>query len=153
MLYLGLGPDEAYEEFMDNSDDRRPRFTSGDFLEERAAAENDQIHSHQSSIRPLTPESSGTVRPLQPAATSKPHHVEPNEYDDAVEIADRFLATQPVVIDFQGVDAELAKRLMDFASGLCYAAGGSMKKVGTQIYLLTPNDVEVSDEDLKGYES
>ena len=79
--------------------------------------------------------------------------MEPNEYDDAVEIADRFLATQPVIIDFQGVDAELAKRLMDFASGLCYAAGGSMKKVGTQIYLLTPNDVEVSDEDLKGYES
>ena len=158
MLYLGLGPDEAYEEFMDNSAERRSLLSSGDFLEERAAAENDQMHSPQSSlgqssIRPLTPESSGTVRPLQPAATSKPHHVEPNEYDDAVEIADRFLATQPVIIDFQGVDAELAKRLMDFASGLCYAAGGSMKKVGTQIYLLTPNDVEVSDEDLKGYES
>ena len=158
MLYLGLGPDEAYEEFMDNSVERRPLLSSGDFLEERVAAENDQMHSPQSSlgqssIRPLTPESSGTVRPLQPAATSKPHHVEPDEYDDAVEIADRFLATQPVIIDFQGVDAELAKRLMDFASGLCYAAGGSMKKVGTQIYLLTPNDVEVSDEDLKGYES
>ena len=158
MLYLGLGPDEAYEEFMDNSAQRRPLLSSGDFLEERAVAENDEMYSPQSSlgqssIRPLTPESSGTVRPLQPAATSKPHHVEPNEYDDAVEIADRFLATQPVIIDFQGVDAELAKRLMDFASGLCYAAGGSMKKIGTQIYLLTPNDVEVSDEDLKGYES
>ena len=158
MLYLGLGPDEAYEELMDNSADRRPRLNSGDFLEERATAENDQMYDHQnslsqSSIRPLTPESSGTVRPLQPAATSKPHHVEPNEYDDAVEIGDRFLAAQPVIIDFQGVDAELSKRLMDFASGVCYAAGGAMKKVGPQVYLLTPNDVEVSDEDLKGYES
>ena len=158
MLYLGLGPDEAYEEFMDNSAEGRPRFTSGDFLEERAAAENDQTQSHQSSlgqssIRPLTPESSGTVRPLQPAATSKPHHVEPNEYDDAVEIGDRFLAAQPVIIDFQGVDAAISKRLMDFASGVCYAAGGSMKKIGTQVYLMTPNDVEVSADDLKGYES
>ena len=107
MLYLGLGPDEAYEEFMDNSVERRPLLSSGDFLEERGATENDQIHSPQSSlgqssIRPLTPESSGTVRPLQPAATSKPHHVEAKVFDDAVEIGDRFLAAQPVVIDFQG---------------------------------------------------
>ncbi|HJM35911.1 MAG TPA: cell division protein SepF [Acidimicrobiales bacterium] len=158
MLYLGLGPDEAYEEFMDNSVERRPLLSSGDFLEERGATENDQMHSPQSSlgqssIRPLTPESSGTVRPLQPAATSKPHHVEAKVFDDAVEIGDRFLAAQPVVIDFQGVDAELSRRLMDFASGVCYASGGSMKKVGTQVYLMTPNDVEVSDEDLKGYET
>ncbi len=158
MLYLGLGPDEAYEEFMDNSVERRPLLSSGDFLEERGVTENDQMHSPQSSlgqssIRPLTPESSGTVRPLQPAATSKPHHVEAKVFDDAVEIGDRFLAAQPVVIDFQGVDAELSRRLMDFASGVCYASGGSMKKVGTQVYLMTPNDVEVSDEDLKGYET
>ena len=158
MLYLGLGPDEAYEEFMDNSVERRPLLSSGDFLEERGVTENDQMRSPQSSlgqssIRPLTPESSGTVRPLQPAATSKPHHVEAKVFDDAVEIGDRFLAAQPVVIDFQGVDAELSRRLMDFASGVCYASGGSMKKVGTQVYLMTPNDVEVSDEDLKGYET
>lgn len=158
MLYLGLGPDEAYEEFMDNSVERRPLLSSGDFLEERGATENDQMHSHQSSlgqssIRPLTPESSGTVRPLQPAATSKPHHVEAKVFDDAVEIGDRFLAAQPVIIDFQGVDAELSRRLMDFASGVCYASGGSMKKVGTQVYLMTPNDVEVSADDLKGYET
>jgi len=153
MLYLGLGPDEAYEELMDNSVARRPLLSSGEFVEEKTATENDPMPPHQSSIRPLTPESSGTVRPLQPAATSKPHHVEPNEYDDAVEIGSRFLAAQPVIIDFHGVDAELSKRLMDFASGVCYAAGGSMKKVGAQVYLLTPNDVEVSDDDLKGYET
>ena len=153
MLYLGLGPDEAYEEYMDNSVERRPLLSSGDFLEERSAVENNPTPSYQSSIRPLTPESSGTVRPLQPAATSKPHHVEAKVFDDAVEIGDRFLAAQPVIIDFQGVDAELSRRLMDFASGVCYASGGSMKKVGTQVYLMTPNDVEVSDDDLKGYET
>ena len=163
MLYLGLGPDEAYEEYMDNSTERRP-LSSGDFLEERANLERAPLYSPQSSfvenpIQPLAPAGSdsgfgsGTVRPLQPAATSKPHHVEPNEYDDAVEIGDRFLAAQPVIIDFHGVDAAISKRLMDFASGVCYAAGGSMKKIGTQVYLMTPNDVEVSAEDLKGYES
>ncbi|MDG2211409.1 MAG: cell division protein SepF [Acidimicrobiales bacterium] len=161
MLYLGLGPDEAYEEYMNNSTERSP-LSSGDFLEERANSEKAPLYSPQSSfvespIHPLAPAGSGsgfgTVRPLQPAATSKPHHVEAKVFDDAVEIGDRFLAAQPVIIDFQGVDAELSRRLMDFASGVCYASGGSMKKVGTQVYLMTPSDVEVSDEDLKGYET
>ena len=157
MLYLGLGPDEAYEEYMDNSTERRP-LSSGDFLEERANLEKAPLYSPQSSfvgspIQPLAPSGSGTVRTIQPAVASKPHQVEVKSFDDAVEIGDRFLADQPVIIDFQGVGAELSRRLMDFASGVCYACGGSMKKVGTQVYLLTPNDVEVSDEDLKGYET
>jgi len=156
MLYLGLGPDEAYEEYMDNSTERRP-LSSGDFLEERANVEKAPLYSPQgsfgeSSIRPLAPESSGTVRTIQPAVASKPHQVEVKSFDDAVEIGDRFLADQPVIIDFQGVDAELSRRLMDFASGVCYACGGSMKKVGTQVYLLTPHDVEVSADDLKRFE-
>jgi cell division inhibitor SepF len=159
MLYLGLGPDEAYEEYMDNSTERRP-LSSGDFLEERANVEKAPLYSPhspqsslgESSIRPLAPESSGTVRTIQPAVASKPHQVEVKSFDDAVEIGDRFLADQPVIIDFQGVGAELSRRLMDFASGVCYACGGSMKKVGTQVYLLTPHDVEVSADDLKRFE-
>jgi len=160
MLYLGLGPDEAYEEYMDNSTERRP-LSSGDFLEERANLEKAPLYSPQSSfvespIQPLAPAGSGfgsgTVRTIQPAVASKPHQVEVKSFDDAVEIGDRFLADQPVIIDFQGVGAELSRRLMDFASGVCYACGGSMKKVGTQAYLLTPNDVEVSADDLKRFE-
>ena len=49
MLYLGLGPDEAYEEYMDNSTERRP-LSSGDFLEERANLERTPLHSPQSSF-------------------------------------------------------------------------------------------------------
>ena len=157
MLYLGLGPDEAYEEYMDSSAERRSPLSSGEFLEERATVENIPMQPLQSSlgessIRPLASESSGTVRTIQPAVASKPHHVEAKVFEDAVEIGDRFLANRPVIIGFQGVDAELSRRLMDFASGVCYASGGSMKKVGTQVYLMTPNDVEVSADDLRRFE-
>ena len=67
-------------------------------------------------------------------------------------MADRFLADQPVIINLQGVDAELSRRIIDFASGVCYGLGGSMEKVATQVYLMTPHDVEVSDDDRKRFE-
>ena len=77
----------------------------------------------------------------------------PHSFGDVQEIADRFIAGQSVAFSLGGAAAELSRRIFDFTSGVCYASGGSMKKVGTQVYLMTPNDVEVSDEDLKGYET
>ncbi len=157
MLYLGLGPDEAYEEYMDDSAARRGHLTSGEFLQERAAVENTPQQARtsslgESSIRPLTPERTGTVRTIQPAVASKPHAVAPKSFQDAQEMADRFLADQPVIINLQGVDAELSRRIIDFASGICYGSGGSMEKVASQVYLLTPHDVEISADDRKRFE-
>ena len=157
MLYLGLGPDEAYEEYMEDSAARRGPLTSGEFLEERATVESQPLYSKESSlgessIRPLTPESSGTVRTIQPAVASKPYAVAPKSFQDAQEMADRFLADQPVIINLQGVDAELSRRIIDFASGICYGRGGSMEKVASQVYLLTPHDVEVSVDDRRRFE-
>ena len=43
--------------------------------------------------------------------------------------------------------AELSRRIIDFASGVCYGGAGQMERITHQVYLLTPSDVEVSDED------
>ena len=157
LLYLGLGPDEAYEEFMSDDPVRRDPLSSGAFLEERAATEGDSLQPRsaapsESSVRPIMPETTGTVRTIQPAVASKPAKVAPKSFSDAQEMADRFLADQPVIINLQGVDAELSRRIIDFASGVCYGLGGSMEKVATQVYLMTPHDVEVSDDDRKRFE-
>jgi len=159
MLYLGLGPDEAYEEYLDDSATRRGTLSSGEFLEERAAAETAPLQARASalggsSLRPLAPETTGTVRTIQPAVASKPYEVAPTSYKDPLlkEMADRFLADQPIIINFQGVEEVEAKRIIDFASGICYGRGGAMKKVAIQVFLLTPRDVEVSVDDLKRFE-
>jgi len=88
----------------------------------------------------------GAVRPI-PVSSAKPHVVIPSDFNDAQQIGDRFKASQPVIINLQGADVDLARRVIDFASGLCYGLGGQMERVASQVYLLTPNDVEVSDED------
>jgi cell division inhibitor SepF len=97
------------------------------------------------------------VRPL-PGAGSKPFVVAPASFNDAQEVADKFKINVPVILNLQGVERDLARRIIDFASGLCYGLGGQMERVANQVYLLTPSDVEVSPEERRrlherGYES
>jgi cell division inhibitor SepF len=75
------------------------------------------------------------------------HLVVPRTFNDAKQIADRFKAQIPVILNLQGADTELSKRLIDFASGLTYALDGSMQRVADKVFLLTPRDVELSAEE------
>ncbi|MCY4175748.1 MAG: cell division protein SepF [Acidimicrobiaceae bacterium] len=79
-----------------------------------------------------------------PAHPMKPHAVTPAAFNDAQEIGDRFKSGQPVIVNLQALDRDLRRRLVDFASGLCYAIGGKMDRVADQVYLLTPDDADAS---------
>ena len=89
------------------------------------------------------------VRAVEPARPSRVevHLVIPKNFNDAQQIADKFKIDVPVIINLQGSDTELAKRLIDFCSGLTYALDGGMQRVGDKIFLLTPRNVEVSAEE------
>jgi len=80
-------------------------------------------------------------------ANSKPYIVTPGDFDAAQEVADKFKAEQPVVMDLRMADGKLARRLLDFSSGVCYSLGGGMEKVGPKVYLLVPEGVEVSSDE------
>jgi len=86
------------------------------------------------------------VAPIEPGA-QKVHLVIPRSFNDAQAIADRFKDSIPVILNLQNADTELAKRLIDFSSGLTYALNGSMQRVADKVFLLTPRNVEVSAEE------
>jgi len=96
--------------------------------------------------RPEPREETPTVRPMRPTS-AKPTVVAPQSFDSAKDVADRFKAGQPVVMDLSGADRDLARRLIDFSSGMCYALGGNMERVTPGVYLITPVGVEVSGEE------
>jgi cell division inhibitor SepF len=75
------------------------------------------------------------------------HLVIPKNFNDAQQIADRFKDRVPVILNLQGADVELSKRLIDFASGLTYALDGGMQRVADKVFMLTPRNVEVSAEE------
>lgn len=83
----------------------------------------------------------------QPMAAARVHVMEPRGFNDAQEVGDRLKAGQPVILNLQGVDRDLQRRFIDFASGLAYALSGTMSKAAEQVFLLTPSDVEVSAEE------
>ena len=87
-----------------------------------------------------------TIRPM-PASGARVHVVEPQGFNDAQEVGDRLKGDQPVIINLQGLSRDLQRRLIDFSSGLTYAIGGSMARVADQVFLLTPSNVEVSQEE------
>ena len=82
-----------------------------------------------------------------PSGPVKVHLVLPRSFNDAQQIADRFKDGVPVILNLQGCDQELSKRLIDFASGLTYALDGGMQRVADKVFLLTPRNVEVSAEE------
>ena len=72
--------------------------------------------------------------------------IKPNSMEDTREIADTLLANCTVVLNVEGIDVEVAQRIIDFSSGSCYSINGSLQKVSSYIFILTPEDVEISGD-------
>ena len=106
----------------------------------RAAAAREEP-SGMSAPRP------SVVRTIGPTTAARVHVVEPQGFNDAQEVGDRLKANQPVILNLQGLPRELQRRLIDFSSGLAYAVAGNMQRVANQVFLLTPSNVEVSQEE------
>lgn len=96
---------------------------------------------------PPTP-AQATARPtpaLEPAPRREAsvHRVAPSSFNDAQQVADRFKAGSPVVLDLTGVESDLAKRLIAFASGLTYGLDGGMERLGERLFLLAPPGIDI----------
>jgi cell division inhibitor SepF len=97
------------------------------------------------SSRPTT-----ALRPVERARNGgdvRVHLVIPKSFNDAQQVADKFKQGIPVVLNLQSSDTDLAKRLIDFASGLTYALDGGMQRIAHKVFMLTPRNVQISAEE------
>lgn len=76
--------------------------------------------------------------------TTKVFVIEPNSFEDSQIIGDKFKNDIPVIVNLQNESSEVAKRIIDFCSGLTYALNGSIEKVADKVFLVTPSNVEVT---------
>ena len=88
----------------------------------------------------------GVVRAV-PTSGGTVHVVEPRGFNDAQQVGDRVKGNQAVILNLQSSGKELRRRLIDFSSGLAYATGGSMSRVADAVFLISPLDVEISEEE------
>jgi cell division inhibitor SepF len=99
------------------------------------------------SIQAAPEAAPATIPRAVPSQSVRVHLVLPRSFNDAQQIADKFKDSVPVILNLQGADQELSKRLIDFTSGLTYALDGGMQRVADKVFLLTPRNVEVSAEE------
>jgi len=163
MNYLGLGPDDAYDDYdlpAEPAPGRTPRSSygpesidSGTVRTVPASAASPRAQNSRTTPEPEQPavsvRRSGSAVRTMPASSAppKPHTVRPTRFDHAQEVADKFKEGQPVIVNLQDVNKDLLRRIIDFCAGLTYALDGSMDKAASGVYLLTPANVSVSAED------
>lgn len=123
-----------------------------------SAEEASSPHGPASTPAPMSP--TGTVNVIGgPSAAPEPvsrgprvadrvHVTSPTAFNDVEEIGERFRDGTPVLMNLQGASEGVAKRLLDFASGLIYGLDGSIERSGDRIFLLTPSDVTVSASEM-----
>lgn len=163
LVYFGMADD--HEEYYEEEHETETRYDRD--RERRSPAHEDLERSYRErpNVRRLGPrrrdadfddifadEPARPSRPVMRSVESRPqpaevHLVVPKSFNDAQQIADKFKGTIPVILNLQSAETDLAKRLIDFSSGLTYALDGGMQRVADKVFMLTPRNVEVSAEE------
>ena len=91
------------------------------------------------------------VTPIRPA--KKPSSagmevcvIKPTSVEDAREITETLLNNRTVVLNVEGLDVEIAQRIIDFTSGSCFAISGNLQKISNYIFIITPASVDISGD-------
>jgi cell division inhibitor SepF len=158
LVYFGLAEDEPYDEDlepytepeveMQDSYKDRPNVRRLSSSSRRRREDFDDIFADEPGERRTT-----ALRPVggrgngRGGGDVRVHFVEPKNFNDVQDVADKFKDTIPVILNLQRTDTDLSKRLIDFSSGLTYALDGGMQRIADKVFLLTPQNVEVSAEE------
>jgi cell division inhibitor SepF len=138
LVYLGLVEEEDYEEYA---------YEDAELEESEPQRSTRRAHEHNGRNA-----REGVVRAMPTAPPQARFHlVMPSSFNDAQEVGDKFREGYSVLMNLQGTDSELARRLVDFASGLAYGLGGSMQPVAEKVFLITPSGVQVSAEERRRF--
>jgi cell division inhibitor SepF len=158
LVYFGLADDEEYDDEeepysepeVELQDTYRDRPNVRRLSARRRRDEIDDIFADD----PATERRTAALRPVGGGRGGngrggdvRVHFVAPKSFNDVQDVADKFKDTIPVILNLQGTDTDLSKRLIDFSSGLTYALDGGMQRIADKVFLLTPRNVEVSAEE------
>ncbi len=152
---------QVFSEPNDRRPSRTPRsdnFKSAkdsSYFERRQPEFEDSLHAARASVstdsssqevaKPFVGTSS--IKPIQHAAKPTVHILYPQIFNDGTEVADLMRDGMPVILNLHNAEVSLRRRLIDFCSGITYALEGRMEKVASSVFLITPSNVTVSQEE------
>lgn len=148
--------DDFYDDEYDDEYDDRParkkvfgRSQKNNYVDE----DDDYNYPAERPSRRSTPAvSNNKVTPMRPS-TRRPAPVnmevcviKPASVEDAREISETLLSGRTVILNLEGLDLEVAQRIIDFTSGSTFAMDGNLQKISNYIFLVTPTNVDISGD-------
>jgi cell division inhibitor SepF len=138
MQYLGLVEDDELEDLEEGLDQRTVRQETSPVRRYSRSTEVDTVEPPPAIVRTM---------PSNKPPLAAIHRAEPKRFNEAREFGERFRDGVPVIMNLQGTDDTIARRLVDFASGLVFGLDGKIDRIAERVYLLTPANMEVSAEE------
>lgn len=149
MKLNGEEDDEYYDdEYLDDEEDMEPAPKK---LSAPKAKEADNYEDAPASKKPvtgnkITPINKPSARRVSNGSGMEVCVIKPTSVEDAREITETLLANRTVVLNLEGLDVDVAQRIIDFTSGSCFAINGNLQKISHYIFIITPASVDISGD-------
>ncbi|MEG0804936.1 MAG: cell division protein SepF [Lachnospiraceae bacterium] len=148
---MRLNPEDDYEydneEYEDDYEEERKERSAKkanvyeDYeFEERRKSKDKPGAKGANKVTPMRPSKKQTSTGMEVCV------IKPTSMDDAREITETLLLNRAVVLNVEGLDVEIAQRIIDFSSGSCFAIDGNLQKVSNYIFIITPSSVDISGD-------
>ena len=155
--------DEIDDEFEEERPAKKHFFKKNDSFDEDDDFQDDFKIKEARKAKTVAPKASVSERPrqlkAQPVTSSKVSPIRPRKssgmevcvikpksMEDAREITETLLSGRTVILNLEGLDLEVAQRIIDFTSGATYAISGNLQKISNYIFLVTPTNVDISGD-------
>lgn len=124
--------------------DKVKYFIGLDVFEEDEVPEDEITFQHEEMTPVLGNNKKNKVLNIHTTTQMKVVIYEPSNFDEAPGIVDNLKNRKPVIINLENIDSELAKKFFDFLNGAIYALDGNIQKVSAGIFILAPNNVDIT---------
>lgn len=140
--YMKLNDDEDddyYDDYYDDDEDEKPK---------KSITVKESVDTEIDKPKKVTPK----VTPMRQAPKRVAGNgmevcvIKPSSVEEAREITETLLANRTVVLNLEGIDVDVAQRIIDFTSGSCFAISGNLQKISHYIFIITPASVDISGD-------
>ena len=145
LSFMKLDDEEEYaDDFFDEEEDKEDtKPTKNPFKKPKKSCFDDEDDYEEETpsnkVTPIRP-------PVRRGASMEVCVIKPIKVDDAREISETLLSGRTVILNLEGLDLEIAQRIIDFTSGATFAINGNLQKISNYIFLVTPTNVDISGD-------
>lgn len=144
--YMKLNDEDEYEtddDYLDDDDYAEEETVSRKSFKEPEAEEKPVVKKTANKVTPMP---KNNTRRMQGTSSMEVCVIKPTSVEEAREITETLLANRTVVLNLEGLDVDVAQRIIDFTSGSCFAINGNLQKISHYIFIITPSSVDISGD-------